>query len=451
MNRLRIPIIIILFFFKMTDVYSQDTLPKLSMKNLSFLIHGGLYYQGDPYGEVILPEYQTRDKPSFDGKYYVGDVPLFHGAAYLDVGGTFSMSGFSLNARLLAEHSGQSYGIYNKNAIKVYHKYLASLDTGFSLFGHDIRFGISVGNYDDLRLQQGLTMYNVDAQGSRWHVSVDKLVFTFQKIGDLYNWIGLNIDDGNYWSLKFNEFEVVKDVFITPEYCFFATNRVLPSNITGDVDQLNDAANTYSIKVKHAVGLSGYVEYGQRLQENDHYTNSELSAFLGGVSYSIKNEYFSLRSRGEYRRYGKAFNLGYYDQPFVYGDSSFTRPSRYYPGSQFFYPIQLYERPFSQWAVYSEYQGMDVEAMTLYADLNVPIWEGIFVKGLLDWNRISAGSEEPFIYPFYEVGVGWQPFEGVYGIYSFTNRTMNLSKPYPTLYLLKEPTDQFTIQWNLRF
>src|ERR1700689_123317 len=194
--------LIIISFFACSKVFAQDTLPKFSLDDFKWSLQGGLVYQGDPFGTALLPDYVARQRGLSSDNYEVGDEPLIHGASYLDFGSQFRYSGFSLAAQLVAEHRGQSYGVYDKEASDVYPKYLADLDTGFHVLGYKVGFDVSCGNYDDMRLQQGLTMYNLDAQGSRWGVYIDKFSITYQKIADLLDWIGLNIDDGNVWSFK---------------------------------------------------------------------------------------------------------------------------------------------------------------------------------------------------------------------------------------------------------
>src|ERR1043165_2558484 len=100
-----------LIFLILASVASaQDSTTKFSIHDISFLLRGGLSYQSPAYGEVLLPPFikANFNHPLFFGDY-AGDAPLYHGGAYLDVGGQFAKSGFSFEARILAEHAGQSY------------------------------------------------------------------------------------------------------------------------------------------------------------------------------------------------------------------------------------------------------------------------------------------------------------------------------------------------------
>ena len=188
----------------------------------------------------------------------------------------------------------------------------------------------------------------------------------------------------------------------------------------------------------HASGVAAYVEYGIR-----NIDGPEKTAFLAGVSYGLNASCISLNAHAEYRYYGALFNSGFYEPGGISG--------KYSLGSKFLYPIELYDRPFSQWAVFTDYQGLNVSGLTFYADLKVPIYSGLFFKGLLDLNQIRAQGQTPFVYPFYVWGFGWQPFAGVSLLYSFTNRTMNLDRSYPTLYLYKSPTSEMRMMWDLHF
>jgi hypothetical protein len=441
---------LLLFILAATSASAQDSTVKFSTHDISFLLRGGLIYQSPQGGEVDLPPgISAANSPFLFFGNYATDAPLYHGAAYMEVGASFAKSGFSLAARLLAEHAGQSYGVYTRNAMTVYHKYLVGLDTGVTVFGYRLGVAISVGNYDNLRNQQGLTVYNMDAQGSRWQVSIDKFKVTYQKIGDMFEWIGLNIDDGNTLSYKFDSIKVIDGFYMTPEFSLFNYSRVEYSGLP-----MNDYGATYALRLMHTSGIAVYGEFGQRNGSGMRYSSIERSATLLGGEYSCSTSFLKLQTHAEYRNYGKAFNIGFFENN-SYFDTSGTlhtlTSNRYHLGGSTLYPVQLFDRPFSQWAVFTEYQGKDVSALTFYADLTVPILYGVYFNGLLDWNKINAEGENSFVYPFYKVGFGWQPFDGVCGAYYLTNRGMNLDRAYPTLYLFKSPVGEMRITWDLKF
>jgi len=434
-----------------TNCFAQDTIPKFSLRDFSFEVKGGLIYQGDPWGAVDAPSYIREN-------YYTptnaGDEPLVHGATYFDVGSQFHLNGFSLDTRLIAEHRGQSYGVYDLEAIDVYPKILVGIDTSLSLFGHRLGAAISVGNYDDVRLQQGLTMYNLDVQGSRWSVSLDRLSFTYQKLADLQYWIDLNQNDGNNYSIKLDSVPLPEHLAVTLEYSASVPTGVVPyySSMLGrDLTDVENASDSYSLRLMHPSGIAAYAEYGIR-----NVNGPDNKAYLIGASYTLNVPWISLSTHAEYRYYGALFNLGFYEPSQSIYDSStqtyYTYSStRYQLGNRYLYPIELYDRPFGRWAIFTDYQGLNVSGLTFYADLKVPIYSGLFFKGLLDWNQITAQGQAPFVYPFYVWGFGWQPFSGVSFLYSFTNRTMNLDRAYPTLYLYTSSTSEMRMMWDLRF
>jgi hypothetical protein len=441
-----------IIFLLGANCVAQDTISRFSIRDFSFELKGGLIYQGEDWGAIDVPPYLREQNPATP--YYTGDEPLIHGASYLDAGTRFQLDGFSLHAQLIAEHRGQSYGVYTLQAIDVYPKLLAGIDTSFSILGHRLGLAVSGGNYDDIRLQEGLTMYNLDIQGSRWSISFDKLSFTYQKLADLQYWIDLNQNDGNNYSIKLDSAPLPLNFAITAEFSNSDPTGVIPyysSAVGRDIADIENVSNSFSLRLMHTSGVAAYGEYGVR-----NLGGADNNAYLMGASYSLATNRISLNTHAEYRYYGALFNLGFYEPSQNYFDSSTNTyysnsMSRYKLGNSYLYPLELYDRPFSQWAVFTDYQGLNVSGLTFYADLKVPIYSGLFFKGLLDWNKITAQGQAPFIYPFYVWGFGWQPFAGVSFLYSFTNRTMNLDRAYPTLYLYKSPTSEMRMMWDLHF
>ncbi len=270
------------------SLLAQDTLPKFSLKDFSFELKGGLVYQGIPWGSVIVPQYLREQNPATPS--YAGDEPLIHGSAFLDAGAGFRMNGFFLHAQLIAEHRGQSKGVYNMRAIDVYPKFLAGIDTSFPVLGHRLGFAVSAGNYDDIRLQQGLTMYNLDIQGSRWSLAIDRLCFTYQKLADLQYWIDLNQNDGNNYSIKLDSVPLPENLAVTFEYATSSPTGVVGyySNAVGRYLTQEDAAsNSFSLRLTHASGIAVYAEYGTR-----NVSGPDNAAYLAGASYGLNTHWF---------------------------------------------------------------------------------------------------------------------------------------------------------------
>ena len=104
------------------------------------------------------------------------------------------------------------------------------------------------------------------------------------------------------------------------------------------------------------------------------------------------------------------------------------------------YPAKYFLRPFSQWAVYTEYEGRDVQTLIFRCNGMFDLGSGLSVLTDLDFNHLSVSNEDDFIYPFYNAGVRWTPADGVSLDITHTNRGMNLDMHYPTLYLLDTGT-----------
>jgi len=64
---------------------------------------------------------------------------------------------------------------------------------------------------------------------------------------------------------------------------------------------------------------------------------------------------------------------------------------------------------------------------------------------------MDVSNEEPFLYPFYNLGLGWSPVRGTTIALSHTNRAMNLDKHYPTLYLTEQGTIMVAVRSAICF
>ncbi|HUV37363.1 MAG TPA: hypothetical protein VMX58_10530, partial [Patescibacteria group bacterium] len=117
----------------------------------------------------------------------------------------------------------------------------------------------------------------------------------------------------------------------------------------------------------------------------------------------------------------------------------------------YLYPLGLFHRPFSQWAVYTDYQERDVQSFIFRADASCRLPGDCTAICKLDFNVIDASGEESYLYPFYDIGFGWAPVSGTSITLSHTNRAINLDTHYPTLYQLKSGLLMLTFQGALSF
>jgi hypothetical protein len=76
-------------------------------------------------------------------------------------------------------------------------------------------------------------------------------------------------------------------------------------------------------------------------------------------------------------------------------------------------------------------------------------YKGLTLRAFLDLNYIKPERNDGFLYPFYDIGLGWEPVKDVSMMISLTNRAMNLDKSYPTYYLYRTPAEAITLRWNI--
>lgn len=436
--------------------FAQDTTKFI--QDIEITINGGTQYQGHGSPLTKVPEelYDSRygidtnndgitDLPLsyYYPDRYIFDVPQLHGAMHTEFGATIKASGMGLKFSLLAEHRGMSYGVFNLGKMYLVPKYQFWLDTSFSIFGEKFGFGITNGNFDNFKLHDGLMIYNLDMQGSTWWVRWKNLTIAYQKIGDLAVGIGLNVGDANDWYIQLDSIKLLSDLAVD----LYAGIFRYPSG--GYFDYFSGAnssnGHTFGARLHFTdINASLFAQYGYRYHEPDPaITMKSASAIVAGARWEHTSDLIELKTQAEFRSYGSFFNKGRYYKAPLYAE--------YYNNARFLYPLARYDQPFSQWAVFTEYQNRWVSCMTLLADAKVNIWKDL--KGIvkLDINHITARNAEPFLYPFYEAGLAWEFTKGLSFSYTYTNRAMNLELSYPTLYLYKEGKYMLRTNWNLTF
>lgn len=166
--------------------------------------------------------------------------------------------------------------------------------------------------------------------------------------------------------------------------------------------------------------------------------------------------------QGEFRFYGGLFNANYRNDDVYYRDPG--QNTQYGVGFRGYYAfgntvgpalyrLSWYDRPFSQWATYTEYQGlMDVTAGTLRAVVWYDIGHDCEIGVTADIATIataSIGVVTAFTYAFVDLGLRWRPVAGFSIGASITNRGMNLNLNHPTLAQLTEPTLLFGSHWDI--
>lgn len=405
-------------------------------------VSGMHLYQDELGGSGSLWEHQIdmpevlKQRRSFVFAGYnsstVSDNPLYHGASLVTVDGIFRpAAGVTCWASIIAEHRGQSYGVFAKQHIGFIPQANVALDTSFTLWGAPIRAHASVGNERDKKLYEGLTVYNIETQGSEFFLQYSYFRLTRHKIGDMLFGYQMNINDIDNWILSAEGVPLFDSVR--------ADIRIGQSNYS----QPGDENYNFSVGVYD----KSYRLYAQ-IATRKHtmftgFDDTESTAWVvgGTAAYSpITN----LRLQGgiEYRTYTNYFNRGYYG---VSGTPMYRDEDNY------IYPLYLFNRPFSQWAVFTEYQDQSQSCLTARLSAVWKWYSSFILTANADINSVSSTSSPAFLYPFYLFGIGWEPRPGVQLLYSMTNKGMDLQTHYPgSFYLYTTPMRQLSFVWDFQ-
>ena len=451
---------------------------------IRFSLQGGHYYQSAFHSRISWPDYlrwEQAYKPDITYQWRdprrqsVSDNPLFHGAGFIRIDlDSEPIEGLSLNAGLTGENRGMSYGVRDTKSMIVFPHFLFTFERGFPFLGDSLKASVAVGDFPAVRSSEPLMIYNIDVQGAlfsvRWRVFE---IYLEKAAGDMATGIGLNIDDANHQGIRLNDLALGDSVSLTAQAGLFIypqTRRLDdPFLVIGErpINSYHHLSPRGSLL--KAVGLHHYGYSAQlalklpRLLGLDLHAVTSLAlrdadtagmmmnrmAFLAQVEASGKWKRGALDALAEYRYYGGLFNNGFRNDDPAYRDPEQTHYANTI--GPFLYPLRNLDYPFSQWAVFTEYQDLkDVTAWTLYLKGKLFLIDRFVAHGTLDLNYVVPEKTDAFLYPFFSAAIGYEPIDDISATIGVTNRAMNLDKHYPTYYLLTTPTLEATIRWLVK-
>ncbi len=373
------------------------------------------------------------------------DSPMGHGASHVAAHvWRRAAEGLTLYASINADHQGFSFGTYNQDRVAIYPRYRIDFCRGLLGQTSGCRPGrgqiaFHLGTFEDYRHYEGLTLYNMDVQAVYAHVQLGRVRITHLHVGDLLGGIGLNINDLIDTAVSLEGVAVTGD--------WRADLRL------GAVDYNNDWEDRVLDAINLSLGLYPsqtsrlYGQLGYRLTDRDFDWRLRYAALLGARhTYSARR--LRLTARAEYRHYGGIFNYRLNSETSVHYRDPERSDYGNYKGDQL-YPLDLIKRTFSQWAVFTEYHARYLDALTVQGDLRVGLAHSVALHAEYDVNLIDPSGEDAFTYPFYKLGIAYEPVAGALAMLSLTNKTMNLDKHYPTFYLLDSPVVQLEVRRDL--
>jgi hypothetical protein len=433
-----------------SNLQAQDTLHFLGHGTVQ--VSGALRYQStDTDYELEAPSYpywgtHDRQTNTWRPRKYATDNPLYHGASYIDIDTRFDvLPGFKVQANLVAEHRGMSYGVYDSRNMIVYPRIHLSADTAIHPFGERIQLHASTGHISDGSLYEGLTIYNLDWQGSNFWIKWKYFKLEYHKIGDLEAWIGLDAGDADDLIISAEEIPIAggwKADLRAGRYRYTTWEvAILPTE-----NNVSEEGGTVSLGIYPSEDYRLYAQYGSRDEGYSRASASCRSAYLVGASGNQSIGKLDLRTRAEYRHYGSTFNQGYIDR--------LRGVPKYRDGistiGDYLYPLSHFSRPFSQWAVFTDYQNQYIDGLSLYLKAIYKLPYDVVLYGEIDLNQMFPETAEKFLWAFYDVGIGWSPRKGLLLRWTYSNKGMNLDRHFLMFYMYQDPAMNLAFEWDFK-
>lgn len=381
-----------------------------------------------------IKQRRRRYLSGFNGNT-VSDNPLYHGASQVEIDGVFRpVAGMECRASVIAEHRGQTYGVFAKQRLWFIPFIHVALDTSFLLFGETFRAHISAGNERNKSLYEGLTIYNMETQGYEAFLQYRYFRFTYHKISDLRFGYQMNISDVDNWILSAEALPLTNKLHADIRLGRSEYARAYDDNFTVSVGIYDSSFRIY--------GQIATRKHTMMIRYPLPETKNSIAAVVGIRTHYGDATAFRIDGGIEVRTYNNYFNAGYYAP---------NSALNYRDEGNFIYPLYLYDRPFSQWAAFTEYQDERQTCVTAQVKVTWKFYSNFVVVGNADLNNVTTTTSPSFLYPFYLLGVGWQPSQRVQLLASMTNKGMDLNTHYPgSFYLYKKPMMHLSFVWDFQ-
>ncbi|MEO6611312.1 MAG: hypothetical protein ABIT05_04240 [Chitinophagaceae bacterium] len=429
--------------------YSQDSArQKISVKINTELLGE---WQGYPVNSAISSPALIRTNRANSSALPIGfdsvtDNPYRHGALYMAVKTLVQFrEKLFLKADLYCEYRGFSYGSYHNNNRVLYPVLQLDARDTIRLAKKKLAVEGSVGQYLDVKEDEGIMIYNIDLQGASFKLGSGSYEFRYVIYADLFNSIGLNIDD--FHSVSIRKYFTGRNSYLGFSYYSAAppgTEHRFHSyyNLFGSVGLNNK--NTFYVQ-------ASYLNLFTKNIYPDFKGVQKQLAFLAGVETRQTSKHIVFSNRLELRYYGMYYNLFHTDPALRYREPVTGWNGMYgNTTGKYLYPLRKSNTAFSQWAVFTEYAGYRIWAISDAGNLSVNADKKLGIELDYDINFIDARLDkifypEPgkthssFVYPFFKLAFNYFDVKELKASLFVSNRTMNLDIGYPTAYLLKRP------------
>jgi hypothetical protein len=434
---------LLISFIISSQIFCQDTLYHKG-KILTYVdfwgskIFENTYSPGVSMAENI--RLQRKNSPSAVSDFnYATDNPLRHGAFYAALKNKVNITeGLEINFDLYGEIRGISYGVSNTENMIVYP--IINLKGVDSFFINKKKFTVygKVGQFIDEKLHEGLLIYNVDAQGLQAELEFSQFKISYTLYGDFYNGIGLNIDDLHAITIS----RYLKQGNIQVGFSLYST---APPHENKKNNLRYSLFSHYKLKRGSLYAQLGYRAVDNSQSKFETGLDKQI-AFVIGLRTKHGDEKLFWNNQAELRYYGKSFNARHFEYKLLYRDPIAVSGLYANTIGEFLYLLRKFETPFSQWAVFTEYQGSNVFCFSSVGALNWKFSKKFDADLEYDLNLIMATTDTAytnantnFFYPFFTFGIYYTPIRSFRVGAILTNKGMNLDLSYPTFYLYSRP------------
>ena len=418
------------------------------------------YYQTEPsygvpyiYLPTLLPERRQTQKNlrntwELNNAIQGTDNPLYHGAGYFTLHSRWDVDEhFYALASITGELRGESYGMFNTKNTFMFPQYRLCYEDTLLINKKRLIYKAQLGNFNNIRFAEGLMLYNIDVQALRLNISYRRFSFDMIYVGDLFESIGLNVDDAwhsfvYYTTPKYKKYGYLK---LGAGFCY---NKSVPNEppFTTIPKNTIDLSASYVLKKK----LKVYTQISNRTQ----YTTNTLQSYAGviGASKDYQDDMVKIIAHVEYRFYGSNYKQGFNNQDVYYRATTAGQYGGNYGNTigNNLYPMRNFERPFSQFAVFTEYTNLAVNCYTAYADGIFKLYNKLSAQVTFDANILSINyfdgksfTQSNFAYPFYKAGFRLDLARNTMMFVGISNKGMNLDNTYQTFYLYQRPVIEF--------
>lgn len=436
--------------------FSQDT----AVKKWTFqksIVYWGKWQTYDVNAKVKMPrsikefrQNNTQLPATFDT---ITDNPLRHGATYVALHTQWGYRNrIFLFADVYGEHRGVSYGLYNRNNTVLYPVMRIEASDTLQVFKNSFVLSGKAGQFLNERLDEGLMIYNIDVQGIQLKTALGKMELQATQYGDLYNGIGLNIDDLIAISIrrKFsNEKGHIGVSWVMARPPYSPLKNFFDLNLFGRKEWANTSVYAQASYRPFEIGFAGKQSLWER------------AAFVAGLKTQKQGKRLRYEGTAELRYYGWQFNFIHAAAGLRYRKPAAGQYEMYANTvGDYLYPLRKFDTPFSQWAVFTEYIGNNIGALSVQGKLAYRFSKKMEGSVDYDFNFIQSSLQEnfylpsgesrrtSFLYPFFESALNYLPAENFKASVFLSNKAMNLDVTYPTHYLLAKPMLGLSVEAN---